>query len=140
MMLKRYGKRRLVRVGAHLVEFAVVIPVFFVFVFGLIEVGRSLMVGSLITNASRVGCRTGTLPGKTDTDVAAAVDGLLSGQGITGYTTTIKVNGSAANVSTAQSTDTITVIVSVPVANTSWLPSLLYVKGSITGQFSMPHE
>ncbi len=140
MMLQRSGKWRSVRVGAHMVEFAVVIPVFFVFVFGLIEIGRSMMVGSLVTNASRVGCRTGTLPGKSDSDVTAAIDGILSGQGISGYATTIKVNGSTANVSTAQATDSITVIVSVPVANTSWLPSLLYVKGSISGQFTMPHE
>jgi Flp pilus assembly protein TadG len=139
MMLR--ARNRLVREGAHLVEFAVVIPVFFIFIFGLIEIGRGMMVNSLITNAARAGCRTGTLSGKTNSDVSAAVDELLSGQGVSGHTTTIKVNGSTStNVSSAVAQDTIMVVVAVPAANTTWLPSVLYVKGTITGQFSLPHE
>ena len=140
-MMLRSDPARYVRVGAHMVEFAVVIPVFFLFIFALVEIGRGMMVTSLISNAARAGCRTGTLPGKTNSDVTASVDGLLSGQGVSGYTTTIKVNGSSStNVSAAQSQDTINVVVTVSTANTSWLPSVLYVNGTITGQFSLPHE
>jgi Flp pilus assembly protein TadG len=128
------------RVGAHIVEFAFVIPVFFVFIFALIEIGRGMMVSSLMTNAARVGCRTGTLPGKTNSDVATAVSDMLAAQGISGHTTAITVNGAATNVSAAASQDTISVVVSVPAANTTWLPSFLYVKGNVTGQFSLPHE
>ena len=139
-MMLRAGRRRFVRVGAHMVEFAVVIPVFFVFIFGLIEIGRGMMVGTLMTNAARVGCRTGTLPGKTNSDVTTAINDLLSAQGISGHSTTITVNGSSTNVSAASSQDTVRVVVSVPAANTTWLPSFLYVKGNVTGQFSLPHE
>lgn len=141
MIYRGADGRRHVRVGAHLVEFAVVVPVFFLFIFGLIEIGRGMMVNSLVTNSARAGCRTGTLPGTTNNDVTAAVSNLLNAQGISGYTTTIQVNGSSSvNVSTAQPQDTITVIVSVSAANTSWLPSLLFVQGTISGRFSMPHE
>ena len=136
----RADRRRFVRVGAHIVEFAFVIPVFFIFVFVLIEIGRGMMVSTLVTNAARVGCRTGTLPGKTNSDVTTAASGLLAAQGIAGSTTTITVNGAATNVSAASSQDTIRVIVSVPATNTTWLPSALYVKGNVTGQFSLPHE
>jgi Flp pilus assembly protein TadG len=141
MLFRGAATARPVRVGAHMVEFAVVIPVFFLFIFGLIEIGRGMMVESLVTNAARVGCRTGILPGKTNSDVSATVDSLLAGQGVSGYTTTVMVNGSTAtNVSAAQTQDTVTVIITVPAANTSWLPSVLFVKGNITGQFTMPHE
>ena len=51
-------------------------------------------MSSLVCNATRAGCRVGVLPNKTNSDVAAAVDNLLKNQGITGYTTTITVNGS----------------------------------------------
>ena len=141
LMMLRAGSRRFVRVGAHLVEFAFVIPVFFIFIFGLIEIGRGLMVGSLVTNASRAGCRVGILPGKSNSDVTAAVNSLLNAQGVSDYTTTISVNGDATkNVSSASSQDTIKVIVSVPANKVTWLPSALYLNGTISGQFSLPHE
>lgn len=141
MIVQRGGKYRVVRAGTHLVEFALVIPVFFLFVFGLIEIGRGMMVGSLVTNAARTGCRIGIVPGKTTSDVTAAVDGILQRQGISGYTTTVEVNGEKAkDVSAASSADTIRVTVSVPWANTSWLPGLSFIAGNVTGRFSMPHE
>jgi hypothetical protein len=94
-----------------------------------------------VTNAARTGCRVGIVPGKTNSDVIAAVDSLLSAQGITGHTTTITVNGSTGtNVSAGQTGDTVIVSVSVPIAQASWLPSLSFLKGNITGQFSIPHE
>ncbi len=41
------------RRGAAAVEFAIVAPVFFLLVFGMIEYGRMVMVQQVITNASR---------------------------------------------------------------------------------------
>jgi Flp pilus assembly protein TadG len=138
---------RNVRRGAHLLEFAIVVPIFFVFVLALVEFGRGLMTSSLVSNGARVGCRTGVMPGKQNTDVTAAVDNLMQGQGISGYTTAIQVNGQSldvngkpVDVSKAQSGDTITVQVSVPIASVSWVPSLSFLAGNLNGQFSMPHE
>lgn len=141
MILSSHGKPPRRRVGAHLVEFALVIPFFFLFIFALIELGRGMMVSSLVTNAARAGCRTGIVPGRSTSDVTTAVDDLLTGQGITGYTTTVTVNGSSAtNVSAAQSADTIAVTITIPIASASWLPSLSFIQGNIKGQFVMPHE
>jgi len=118
-----------------------VIPFFFLFVFGLIEIGRGMMVSSLVTNAARAGCRTGIVPGRSNTDVTNTVNGLLQAQGVSDYTTTITVNGSnSTNVNAAQSGDTIIVTVTVPIVKASWLPSLSFLSGNITGRFSMPHE
>ena len=141
MLLPVRGCVQNARVGAHLVEFAFVIPFFLLFVFGLIEISRGMMVSTLVTNAARTGCRVGVVPGRTNSDVTAAVDSLLTTQGVTGHTTTITVNGSTGtNVSGGQMGDTVLVTVSVPIAQASWLPALSFMKGDITGQFSIPHE
>jgi len=48
---------RIVRSGVATVEFALVAPVFLLFVFALFELGRMLMVQQSLTNAAREGCR-----------------------------------------------------------------------------------
>lgn len=141
MIVNRARKQWLMRDGAHTVEFAVVLPLFFVFIFALVEFGRVMMVTSLVSNAARAGCRTGIIPGKATSDVTNSVDTLLQGEGISGHTTTVTVNGSSStDVSAAKTTDTISVVVSVPVTSISWLPKLSYTSGRVSGQFSMPHE
>ena len=45
------------RRGAAVVEFAIVAPLFFLLIFGMIEYGRMVMVQQVITNASREGAR-----------------------------------------------------------------------------------
>lgn len=45
------------RTAAHLVEFAVVAPVFFLFLFGIFEYGRYVMTLQVMTNAAREGAR-----------------------------------------------------------------------------------
>ena len=134
------GNARHKRVGAHLVEFALVVPVFFLFILTMIEVGRGMMVSTLATNAARAGCRIGVVPGRASSDVNATVDSLLTAQGINQYTTTVTVNGNSTNVSAAQSGDTITVTVAIPIAQASWLPGLSFINGNITGRYSIPHE
>lgn len=53
------------RTGAAVVEFAVVAPFLLVFVLGVIEFGRGMMVQQLLTNASREGAREAALPDAT---------------------------------------------------------------------------
>src|SRR5882724_3749072 len=97
------------RKGTTVVEVAIVIPVFFVFIFGLVEIGRAFMASHLLTNAARTGCRQGILSNATTSDIATAVDGALGQQGISGYTTTVAVNGVTADAASAQSNDEISV-------------------------------
>ena len=54
--LRRISRRcRSNRQGAAAVEFALVVPVFFLMVFGMIEFGARIMVQQLLTNAAREG-------------------------------------------------------------------------------------
>jgi Flp pilus assembly protein TadG len=128
------------RSGTTTVEFAVVISVFLVFVFGLVEVGRGFMASHLLTNAARVGCRQGILESQTTATITTAVNSLLATQAIQGATTTVQVNGVVADASTANANDDITVIVSAPVSSLTWVPVTNYLNGNISGQYTLRRE
>jgi len=116
---------RKIRRGAAAVEFAIVLPVFVLLTFGMIEYGRMVMVQQVITNASREGARRAVLDGATSTEVTDAVTTYLTNAAISGGTTTM----SPANPSSAAAGDPVTVTVSIPFADVSWLPSPMYLGG-----------
>ena len=111
------------RRAAAAVEFAVVAPVFFLLVFGMIEYGRMVMVQQVITNASREGARLAVLDGATASSVTTTVNSYLSAGSITGATVTVSPNPPT----TAQNGDPVTVTVSIPFSQVSWLPSPMYL-------------
>ncbi|MCC7086029.1 MAG: pilus assembly protein [Pirellulales bacterium] len=113
------------RRGAAVVEFAVVAPVFFLLVFGMIEYGRMVMVQQVITNASREGARVAVLDGATASDVQTKVGDYLTSAKISGATTTV----SPSPPSNAGYGAPVTVTVSVPFNQVSWLPSPLFLGG-----------
>jgi Flp pilus assembly protein TadG len=74
MKASRMITRKASRSGVSAVEFAIVAPIFFLFVFGLIEFGRMMMVQQSLTNAAREGCRTAVLATtRNSSDVEADV-------------------------------------------------------------------
>src|SRR4029077_13314881 len=66
---RRRGYRFANRCGAAAVEFAIVAPVFFLLVIGMIEVGRAMMVQQVLINASCVGARQAVTAGATSSAV-----------------------------------------------------------------------
>ena len=118
-------------------EFAVVAPVFFLLVFGMIEYGRMVMVYQVLTNASREGARVAVLDGATTASVTAQVNTYLSNGTITGATVTVTPNPP----STAEFGDPVTVTVSIPFSQVSWLPSPMYLGGkTLTSSMVMRRE
>ena len=113
------------RTGAAAVEFAIVLPVFVLLVFGMIEYGRMVMVQQVITNASREGARRAVLDGATSSEVQSAVSTYLTNASVNGGSCTLN----PANPASAASGDPITVTVSVPFSSVSWLPSPMYLGG-----------
>jgi Flp pilus assembly protein TadG len=111
------------RRAAAAVEFAVVAPVFLLLVFGMIEYGRMVMVYQVITNASREGARTAVLDGATTTSVTTAVNSYLTAGAVSGATVTVSPNPPSG----AQYGDPVTVTVSIPFSQVSWLPSPMYL-------------
>ena len=111
------------RLGTAAVEFALVAPVFFLFVIGLIELGRMVMVQQALTNAAREGCRTAVLATTIDSaDVDAAVrDYLESVMSSAASADQLRVTVPAGLAVAASGTD-LTVAVEVDYQDVSWLP------------------
>ena len=111
------------RSGVAAVEFALVVPVFFLLVFGLIEFGRMLMVRQSLTNAAREGCRTAVLATTVNSsDVEESVrDYLQSVMSNASNTSEVRVTVPASLAGTASGT-TLSVGVEVDYTDVSWLP------------------
>ena len=111
--------------GASAVEFAIVAPVFFMVVLGIIEFGRMAMVQQVITNAAREGARIAVLDGATAAKVQNRVeDYLRSG--------TIKVGSVTVTPDppdTAGYGEPVSVAVIVSFDEVSWLPAPFMLGG-----------
>lgn len=137
--VKPCGLFRKQRRGAAAVEFAVVAPVFFLLVFGMIEYGRMVMVQQIIVNSAREGCRAAVLDGSTTAGVKSTVITAMSSGNIT--ITTSNVTVSPDPPSGAEFGDPVTVTVTVPFNQVSWLPSPMYLGGkSMTASTTMRRE
>lgn len=95
-----------------------VAPVFFLLVFGIFEFGRMVMVQQIVTNAAREGARRGILEQSTATEVRDNVTAYLASTTVSGATVTL----SPDPLTEVGFGDPVTVTVSVPFADVSWLP------------------
>ena len=117
-------RRRFCR-GAAAVEFAIVAPVFFMLVMGSIELGRALMVQQVITNASRVGVREAIALNTSESDVINIATNYAAGGAVPGVLVNVSPSPAAAAAG-----DEITVNVSIPYADVSWIPSPWFLGGA----------
>jgi Flp pilus assembly protein TadG len=114
---------------------------FIMLILGIIEFARVMMVGQLVTNATRAACRQATLSGSTTDSVTQSVTDALSAEGIKNSTVTVLVNDVAADASSAAAGDKMTVRVEVPLVDNAWLPTPLFIKGgSASATMVMRHE
>ncbi|WP_345093297.1 TadE/TadG family type IV pilus assembly protein [Bremerella cremea] len=122
---KRCRLFRLKRSGAAVVEFAIVAPLFFLLIFGMIEYGRMVMVQQVITNASREGARRAVLDGATTAEVVSAVNGFLDSAAVD--SSGAQVTLSPDPPENAGFGGAVSVTVRIPFAKVSWLPSPMYL-------------
>jgi len=113
------------RQGAAVVEFAILAPLMFLLVFGMIDVGRAVMVQNLLTNAARDGARTAVLDGSTVSDVETQVSDYLAASSVPGVSVTV----SPDPLTSADIGDPVSVNVQVPFNAVSWLPSSWFLAG-----------
>jgi len=79
------SKRFRSEAGASAVEFALLLPVLMMILFGIIEFGLALYQQAVLTNASREGARLGivqSVPAITTGQINGAIDTYLTGAGI----------------------------------------------------------
>ncbi len=104
--------------GSVVVEFALIIPLFFVLVFGVVEFGRVLMVNHSLTHAAREGARMGVLHNATAAQVIGRIDTYLDACGIEGETVTLTPSDPTA----VASDQPVGVSVSIPYESIAWIP------------------
>jgi len=109
------------------VEFAIVAPLFFLLVFGMIEYGRMVMVQQVITNASREGARRAVLDGATTAEVRTKVNNYLESAGIAENPDYITVSPDPPT--NAGYREPVSVSVTVPFSEVSWIPAPMFLKG-----------
>ncbi len=110
------------RRGVAAVEFALIAPLFFLLVLGMIEIGRMVMVKQSLTNASREGARIAVLDGTTKADVVKQVNTYLTSCGIHGATVTT----TPTEPTTAGYGEPVTVTVTIASTAVSWVPHPMY--------------
>jgi Flp pilus assembly protein TadG len=102
--IRKQTRRR----GAALVEAALVLPIVLMFVFGILEYGRYVMMLQILTNAAREGARYamihpqpvtvgGTTYGNATSDVTTIINKALAGQSLQGQTVSIYASDSLGN-------------------------------------------
>ncbi|RIK75617.1 MAG: pilus assembly protein TadE [Planctomycetota bacterium] len=117
-------RNRSLRRGVAAVEFAIVAPIFFMLVVGIIEVGRAMMVQQVLINASRVGARQAVTLSSTQTSVVNAVTSYAQGVGVPGVSVTV-----SPDPATASAGQSITVNARINYASVSWLPAPWFMGG-----------
>lgn len=117
---RSYRKQRR---GSAAVEFALVAPLFFILVFGMIEVGRMMMVQQVITNASREGARLAVLDTATVGEIKSTVEDFLASGMISGADVIV----SPDPPSDAAHGEPVTVTVEIAFDKVSWLPSPVFL-------------
>jgi Flp pilus assembly protein TadG len=68
--------------GQSLIEFALVLPMLLVLVFGIVEFGNAWRHYQLITNTAREGARVAVLPSSTEAIVESIIDERIDGSGL----------------------------------------------------------
>lgn len=110
-------------------EFALVAPVFLLMALGMIEFGRMVMVQQVITNGSREGARAAVLDGSTGAEVISTVENYLTAAGVPGASAT--VDPDPDDPSSAGYGEPVSVTVSIPFRQVSWLPAPMFIAGDI---------
>ena len=134
---ERVNRKRAPRRGVASVELALLSPFLLVIVIAVCELGQTLKVEAIISQAARKACAVATRPGASNSDVIADARALINASGLPGSaaTVTILVNGQERNVATANRGDTIAVSISIPhAAITAARTSVFMVEGSIQSE------
>jgi Flp pilus assembly protein TadG len=128
---------------------ALVLPVFLLIVMGIIEFGRAMMVGQLLTNGARHGARRAIIAGSSNTSVETDIhDFLTSTLGIPSSEIAVAIEVEAGpgnpdpadNLAVAQPKDLVKVTVTVPFDEVAYLAGNFLSGTNLRGHCAMRHE
>jgi Flp pilus assembly protein TadG len=122
-----------------MVEMALLIPIFTMFVFGQIEASRAGMVAQLLTNAAREGARVAAMPDTMDSSaVTSRVNQVLSGSGISFSDSDVGLT--PPNWNTAPRGTAITVTLAADYSKAQWTTPIYMKIKTMTASATMSSE
>lgn len=119
------------RHGAAVVEMAVVMPIFVMVVLGIVEFGRAMMVGQMLTNSAREATRLAIVDGSSNASVRQSIRSFLNksiGVSENDLIVTIDIEPASGNedphdmIEDAHLRDLVTIVVEVPFDKVSYIP------------------
>lgn len=137
------------RRGAAVVELALVLPVFLLIVMGIVEFGRAMMVGQLLTNGARHGARRAVVEGSTNASVTQDVHDFLTGTlNVPSGDIAVQVEvepgpgnpDPADSLSAAQPKDLVKITVTVSFDRVAYVAGNFLNGTTLTGHCAMRHE
>jgi len=145
--MKAISLSRMKQKGQALVEFALILPILVLLVFGMVEFGRAMYIKNMLNNAARAGARTAVVTPELEKDIPYSLatrgtdaiqqtifDGL---QYVDNSTATARV---LVNGSNPKATNGDIVTVSVTCNFDSVVPNLIKIANTLTGAASMRYE
>ena len=131
------SRQRQMRLGSAVIEFALLAPIFLLFVFGIIEFGRVMQVKNVITNASREAARAAAFEAST----ADEVEQIAKDVATVGTVPGVAVQITPANLDSAAHGSQVSVTVSVDFKDVSLLPLPTFLQDlTLSGTTKMQRE
>lgn len=124
------------RRGIATVELALIAPFVILLILGGIELGRGVMVKHVLEEAARAGCRVVTLHSGTRQEALDIISVAMQNANISGYTVTFSPDPPTGLTQESP----VTITVSVPYSQVSWLPGSFIAGSTLTGDCIMPAE
>ena len=124
------------RRGAATVEFALVVPVFFLLLFGTIEFSRMNMLRHSTASAAFEGARTAIVQGATADDVRTRATAILGAVGVTLAAEDVQVTPATLRNSTPE----VTVTVTVPLSDHFWITPRFLGAGIARSSFTLQRD
>jgi Flp pilus assembly protein TadG len=139
---KRKTHARLWRRAAATVEFALIAPFLGMILMGMFELGRAMMVKTILSDAARKACRTGIQRDKGNSDITADAVNVMQDNGFgsslfsPGSIGSVNIVVTDPNGNTlaesldAPSGSVVSVQVCIPVSSTAWVAPFYLGSGS----------
>ena len=132
------------RAGAAMLEFAIVLPIFLLLVFGIIELGRMMMLNQIAVNGCRAACRQAIVPGASLNNVKGVVTTYLESAGVSDAEPYVKIQKSdgseVENLNEIGSHESVTVRVQFPYKKYTWGFSSIVRDSELVSQSTMRRE
>jgi Flp pilus assembly protein TadG len=137
--------RQAKRAAAVVAEFALVAPILVFLLLGIFELARGIIVKQLLNDAARKACREGVLPSRTNSDVIAQINNILTNNYIPTADATITIQvgpesplplaGTGSDVSMARAgLDFVSVKIAIPISDVYWISTYFLSSSTVESE------